>query len=152
MNYRAIIECSSYYGTPLQERIDSVKKYLKKRLGNVQVQMFESEISPNIVLPQILIDFDENPESFIMKIDSILANIRLTAIRAVVSKITTRRTEGAIAGGATAGLVTSEEKNNLLYVLIGTLFGSVIGNLLKDEDPVLAAFKESGNWLFQKIG
>jgi hypothetical protein len=153
MNYRVIIECSNYYGTPLRERIEFVEKYLKETLGNVQVRMFESEISPNLILPQVLIDFDDgNPESFIRKIDSILASITLTAIRAVVSKVTTHGAEGAIVGGVTgaAAAVASNKKDTLPYLLIGTLFGSAVGNFLKDEDPVLAAF-ESGDWLFQKI-
>lgn len=153
MSYQMVIECTTYYGIPSHERITFVEKYLRKTLGNInKVRVFESEISHNLIIPQILIYYnDENPTSFIQKVDLVLAGIELTAIRAVVSKVTTRTAEGAILGGAGGGLAASKKKDTLTYILIGTLFGGAIGSLLKDGVPVLAAIKKSGNWFFQKI-
>jgi hypothetical protein len=151
--YQLVVECIIYYGSPSPERIDFVKRHLKELLGNVEVQMFESEISPNLILPQILIYYnaDENPKSFIRKVDSILARIGLTTIRAVVLKVTTRAAEGAVIGGIAGGLSTSKKKDVLLYGMIGSLFGTAIGSLIKKGTPLLAAVKESGEWSFHKI-
>lgn len=112
MSYQIVIECINYYGSPSPERIDFVERYLKESLGNVnKVRMFESEVTRNVIMPQILIYYnDENPESYIRNIDSVMARIGLTTTRAVVLKVTTRAAEGAIVGGVGGSLATSKKK------------------------------------------
>jgi hypothetical protein len=153
LSYQLAIECINYYGSPSPERIDFVKRHLKESLRNIDnIRMFESEISQNLIMPQILIYYnDENPESFIRNVDSVLAGIGLTAIRAVVLKVTTRTAEGAIVGGTAGSLAASKEKDVLLYGMIGILFGTAIGGLIKKGTPLLAAIKESGKWSFYRI-
>lgn len=150
MTYQLVIECINYYGNPSPKRIDFVKRYLKKSLGNVDsVQMFESEISQDLIVPQILIYYNEgNPESIIPNVDSILSGIGLTMVRALVLKVITRAAEGAIIGGAVGSLSTSKKKEVLLYGMVGALFGTAIGGLIKKGIPVLVAVKECEKWSF----
>jgi hypothetical protein len=156
LSYQLVIECINYYGTPSPERIEFVKRHLKESLGNVDIQMFELEISSNLIMPQILIYYnvDENPESFIRNVDSILTSIGLTTIRAVVFKVTTLAAEGAVTGGLSggvAGLSTSKKDDVLLFGMIGSLLGTTIGSLIKKGTPVLSAVKESGDWSFYRV-
>jgi hypothetical protein len=69
----------------------------------------------------------------------------------MVSEMTTHGTEGAILGGATGTLAASNKNETLLYSLIGALLGGMVGKLLKEGVPKLAAVKEDGKWSFQKI-
>jgi hypothetical protein len=152
LSYQLVVECIIYYGNPSHERIKFVEKYLKESLGNIdKVQVFESEISQNIIIPLILIYYkDEESVSFIRKVDSVLTRIGLTTTRAIVLKETTRAAEGAVLGGL-AGVATSKKKDILLHGMIGILFGTAVGGLLKKGTPLLAAVKESGKWSIQRL-
>jgi hypothetical protein len=152
LSYQLVVECIIYYGNPSHERIKFVEEYLKELLGNIdKVQVFESEISQNIIIPQVLIYYkDEDSVSFIRKVDSALTRIGLTTTRAIVLKVTTHAAEGAALGGL-AGVATSKKKDILLYGMIGILFGTAIGGLLKKGTPILAAVKESGKWSIQRL-
>jgi hypothetical protein len=156
LSYQLVIECINYYGTPSPERMDFVKRHLKESLGNADVRMFELEISSNLIMPQILIHYnvDENPESFIRNVDSILASIGLTTFRAVLFRVTTLAAEGAATGGLTgaaAGLSTSKKDDVLLFGMIGSLLGTTIGSLIKKGTPVVSALKVSGDWSFYSV-
>jgi len=153
LSYQLVVECINYYGNPSPERIDFVEKHLKESLGNIdKVRVFELEISQNLIMPQILICYnDENSKSLIRKVDSVLTRIGLTTIRAIVLKVTTRAAEGAILGGVAGSMAASKKKDILLYGMIGILFGTAVGGLLNQGTPLLAAVKESGKWLLHRI-
>lgn len=79
--------------------------------------MFESEISHNLIKPQIFISYSyEEPESFIQKLDFVLVEMGPTATTVAASKLIIDTAEGSIIDGVTGGPDASKKNETLSYI------------------------------------
>ncbi len=160
MKKKLVIRCNNYAGVPSEERChtleDYVNAYLKSLCTVKDVKMHETQIEENLIYPELVIRYDSVNDDFpiIEKLDQILLEIGISAIKAIVSKIVSRAVEGALSGGL-IGLATGGAARNsnaaVAATIIGGLIGGVIGNSLEKQLPLLVAWKEQGRWITKKV-
>lgn len=156
LSHKLIVECNNYYGTPSEERCTTIADYVKQQLGNnCVVNMQEQELAENLIKPQIIVKYEDGEhEILIRKLDSIMLQIGLTAIKAIIGRVVTHAVEGAVAGGlAGLGLGSSSKKGEVTLVsaLLLALLGGVVGNLIENLEVELVASKQSGAWTFKRV-
>ncbi len=160
MKKELVIHCNNYAGLPSEERCRTLQDYVKAHLKLLctvkDVKLHETQIAKDLIHPELVIQYDSVNDDFpiIEKLDQILLEIGISAIKAIVSKIVSRAVEGALGGGL-AGLVAGGSSKNsnaaLVGIIIGGLIGGVIGNSIKKQRPLLVAWKENGRWNTEKI-
>ena len=160
MKKELVISCNNYAGVPSEERCrtleDYVNAYLKSLCTVKNVKMHETQIEENLIYLELVIRYDSVNDDFpiIEKLDQILLEIGISAIKAIVSKVVSRAVEGALGGGLT-GLVAGGSTRNsnaaLVATLIGGLIGGIIGNSIERQLPLLVAWKENGVWNTEKV-
>ena len=160
MKKELVIRCNNYAGIPSEERCRTLEDYVIAHLESSytvnDVKMYETQIEKNLIYPELVIRYDSVNDDFpiIEKLDQILLEIGVSAIKAIVSKIVSRAVEGALGGGL-LGLVTGGTTRNsnaaLITTLIGGLIGGVIGNSIERQLPLLVAWKEQGKWTTKKV-
>ena len=160
MKKELVICCNNYTGVPSEERCRTLEDYviahLKSSYTVKNVKMQETQIEENLINPELVIQYDSVNDDFpiIEKLDQILLEIGVSAIKAIVSEIVSRAVEGALSGGL-LGLVAGGTSRNsnaaLVATIIGGLIGGVIGNSIKKQLPLLVAWKEQGEWVTKKV-
>ena len=155
-----VIRCNNYAGVPSEERCRTLEDYVIAHLESSytikDVKMHETHIEENLIYPELVIRYDSVNDDFpiIEKLDQILLEIGVSAIKAIVSEIVSRAVEGALSGGL-LGLVAGGTSRNsnaaLIATIIGGLIGGVIGNSIKKQLPLLVAWKEHGKWTTKKV-
>lgn len=160
MKKELVIRCNNYTGVPSEERCRTLEDYviahLKSSYTIKDVKMHETRIEENLIYPELVILYDSVNDDFpiIEKLDQILLEIGVSAIKAIVSKIVSRAVEGALGGGLlglTTGGTTRNTNAALIVTIIGGLIGGIIGNSIKKQIPLLVAWKEQGKWTTKKV-
>ncbi len=155
-----MIRCNNYAGIPSEERCRTlenyVKAYLKSSCTVKNVKLHETQIEKNLIYPELVIQYDSVNDDFpiIEKLDQILLEVGISAIKAIVSKIVSRAVEGALGGGL-LGLIAGGSSRNSNAALVATiirgLIGGVIGDSIEKQLPLLVAWKEDGRWNTKKV-
>ena len=160
MKKELVIRCNNYAGVPSEERChtleDYVSAYLKSLCTVKNVKMHEAQIEENLIYPELVIRYDSVNDDFpiIEKLDQILLEIGVSAIKAIVSKIVSRAVEGALGGGLLcliAGGSSRDSNAALVTTIIGGLIGGIIGDSIEKQLPLLVAWKEHGRWNTKKV-
>ncbi len=160
MTHELIVECNNYSGIPSDERCRTVEDYVREGLTGQctlqNVKMQERQIQENLIQPTLTIRYNEdgNGGLLIENLDSILVDIGISAIKAVVSEITSRGVEGALLGGGAGLLAGGASENNddsLATTVIGALIGGLLGKSIEKRILKLVAQKKSGQWITEEI-
>ncbi len=150
-----MIECNNYVGTMSEERCRTIEEFVKEKIKDhcelKGVSMKETQIQDNLIQPTITIQYNTvETQSLIELVDQSLIEIGITAIKIVISKIASRATKLALAGGG-AGPVAGRNNNPIATTLIGALIGGLIESAITNRTIEYVATKNSGDWLFEKI-
>lgn len=150
-----MIECNNYFGDMSEERCRTVEEFVKEKIKDQcelkEVSMKETQIQDNLIQPTLSIRYETGEtQSIIELVDQSLIEIGITAIKLVVSRITSRAVEGALVGGGT-GLVAGRNNNPVAITLIGALVGGLVGSAIEKRIIEYVATKNSGNWLIEEI-
>jgi len=159
MTRELLIECNNYAGITSQERCNMIQEYVKQHIEPhcqlKYVQMIETQVVQNLIQPTIIVIYEEGDHQLLINtIDKILLDIGVTAIKAVVTKITTRALETALAGsglGLLAGGSTRNGRAALATTVLGAILGGIIGSAIEKRILELVTTKESGNWIIHPI-
>lgn len=160
MKKQLVIHCNNYAGLPSEERCHTLQNYVKAHLKSLctvkDVKLHETQIAKDLIYPELVIQYDSVNDDFpiIEKLDQILLEIGISAIKAIVSKIVSRAVEGALGGGLLGLIAGGSSRNSnaaLAATIICGLIGGVIGNSIEKQLPLLVAWKEHGRWNTKKV-
>ena len=160
MKKELVIRCNNYAGVPSEERCRTLEGYAKAGLESLctvkNIELHETQVAENLIYPELVIQYDSIDDDFLIieKLDQILLEVGISAINAIVSEIVSRAVEGALGGGLLgliAGGSSRDSTTVLVTTIIGGLIGGVIGDSIKNQRPLLAAWKEVGEWKIKKV-
>lgn len=146
------IECRSCYASRSRERCSSTTTHILYRLPDCQVHI-EEIYDPTAALyfPRLTVEYEQqDPLDLLTKVDSVLIDLGLDAIKAVVAKVLSHAVEGALAGGAIgAGTGASKKKarDTVAGAAIGAIAGALVGSLVKKLIVELILMKVDGHWV-----
>ena len=160
MKKELVIRCNNYAGVPSEERCHILEDYARAGLKSLctikNIELHETQMAENLIYPELVIQYDGVDDDFtiIEKLDQILLEIGISAIKAIVSKIVSRAVEGALGGGLLGLIAGGSSRNSnaaLAATIICGLIGGVIGNSIEKQLPLLVAWKEHGRWNTKKV-
>ena len=160
MKKELVIRCNNYAGVPSEERCRTLEGYAKAGLESLctikNIELHETQMAENLIYPELVIQYDGVDDDFfiIEKLDQILLEVGISAIKAIVSKIVSRAVEGALGGGLLGLIAGGSSRNSnaaLVATIIGGLIGGVIGDRIEKQLPLLVAWKKDGRWNIKKV-
>lgn len=161
-----LFECSCYSGKASYDRCKVIEEYVMGCVEDVcrleTVTMREMDKGGNVIQPTIeLVYSGGNYRTLISRVDEVLREAGIVAIKALVSRVVSHAVEGVIAGagaGWLAGNAVSRESHGsgrtvavLVSTMIGAAVGSIGGKLATERALDFVAIKYADGWTFKKL-